>query len=154
MHARSSIRDFGKGSRKSVVDPDLLRRKAAQVLHHCGRLDGRSGLTARELDADEDLYNAVLMDLQQAIQACIDLAAHACVDDNLGAPTGAAEAFTLLARAGRIGSAHGIRLVGAAGLRNIIVHRYGELDSQRVVKVIAENLGDLRQFVHALSAAG
>lgn len=145
------MRDIDAGWDTPVVDPDLLRRKTAQVLHHCDRLTRRSGITAADLDANEDLYNTVLMDLQQAIQACIDLAAHACVDDGLGAPGGPAEAFSLLARAGRIAPDLSSRLAGAAGLRNLIVHRYSEIDSYKMLAVLPENLDDLRAFVRAMN---
>lgn len=136
----------------SVVDADLLRRKTAQVLHHLERLAWRHDITEAELDANEDLFNSVLMDLQQAIQACIDLAAHVCVDDSLGAPGGPAEAFSLLARAGRIVPELSVRLTGAAGLRNLIVHRYTEIESGRILTVLREDLGDLRRFVQALNS--
>ena len=133
-----------------MVDADVLRRKTEQVLHHCDRLAGRRELGAADLVADEDLRNIVLMDLQQAVQACIDLAAHACVDDRLGAPTTPAEAFGLLARHGAIDEALSARLIGAAGLRNLIVHQYGAIDLARIVEVIRNDLDDLRRFVARL----
>lgn len=134
-----------------MVDADLLRRKTGQVLHHCARLERRADLSAPALYGDEDLFNTVLMDLQQAIQGCIDLAIHVCVDDRLGAPAGPAEAFSLLAAAGRITPGLGERLAGAAGLRNLIVHRYAEIESARILKIIGENLVDLTAFVRAMN---
>ncbi len=133
--------------RLRLVDPDVLRRKTAQVLHHCDRLQRRATLSAADLERDEDLANIVLMDLQQAVQACLDLAVHVCADDNLGAPATYAEAFSLLSRAGRITPELARRLAGAAGLRNIIVHQYAELDFARVASAAHENLDDLRRFV-------
>ena len=133
-----------------MVDPDILRRKTEQVLHHVARLQRRPGLTPEELAADEDRLNAVLMDLQQAIQGCIDLAVHACADEALGAPAGPGEAFGLLARAGRIDKRLAERLAGAAGLRNLIVHRYASVDGDRILAVIRNDLGDLEAFVAAL----
>lgn len=130
----------------SLVDADLLRRKTAQILHHVDRLRRRSSLSAAELGAEEDLYNAVLMDLQQGIQACVDLAIHACVDDSLGAPASAGEAFTLLQRDGRIDARLCVRLTGAAALRNLIVHRYAEIDLEKILAVIRDDLGDLELF--------
>jgi len=88
-----------------MVDPDVLRRRTDQVLHHLRRLRDREDLSVELLERDEDIMSVVLMDLQRAIQGCIDLAVHACVDDGLGAPEGPAAAFALLARAGRIGPA-------------------------------------------------
>lgn len=133
-----------------VVDPDVLRRKTEQVLHHVARLRARSDMTAEHLAADEDRLNAVLMDLQQAIQGCIDLAIHACADDALGAPAGPGEAFGLLARSGRIDARLAERLTGAAGLRNLIVHRYADVDTRRILGIIRDGLGDLEAFVAAL----
>lgn len=132
-----------------MVDPDIVRRKSQQVLHHIERLRSRSesGIAGEQLARDEDLWNVVLMDLQQAIQGCIDLAVHACIDEALGVPEGPAGAFALLARAGWIPEDLGVRLAGAAGLRNLIVHRYGDLDEGIVAKVVAHDLGDLERFL-------
>ncbi|MCB1748998.1 MAG: DUF86 domain-containing protein [Gammaproteobacteria bacterium] len=135
-----------------MVDADILRRKTAQVLHHAARLEHRAELDAATLASDEDLANAVLMDIQQAIQGCIDLAAHACADDDLGAPANAAEAFALIARAGLIDTALATRLTAAAGLRNLIVHQYASLDYARVLDAARAGLADLRALVAALAA--
>jgi uncharacterized protein YutE (UPF0331/DUF86 family) len=133
-----------------LVDPDLLRRKTGQILHHVARLRRHAHRSAQDLLADEDFYNSMLMDLQQAIQACVDLAIHACVDNKLGAPANAAEAFALLLRAGRLDAHLQQRLVGAAGLRNLIVHQYVEIDAQRILAVIVHELADLERFAAAM----
>jgi uncharacterized protein YutE (UPF0331/DUF86 family) len=133
-----------------VVDEEVLRGRTAHVLHHVERLRGRVGLTAAGLRGDEDLWNAVLMDLQQAIQGCIDLATHVCVDDRLGSPSSAAEAFELLGQAGRLPDALVARLAGACGLRNLIVHQYGALDADIVLSVITNDLAHLEAFLAAM----
>ncbi|MEX2480092.1 MAG: DUF86 domain-containing protein [Gammaproteobacteria bacterium] len=133
-----------------MVDPDILRRKTAQVLHHCNRLERRASLDRTALEGDEDLLNTVLMDLQQAIQGCIDLAAHQCADDQLGAPATPAEAFALIARHGTIEPELARRLTAASGLRNLIVHQYTALDLDRILKAMRDDLDDLRRFVAAV----
>ncbi|MBI4701536.1 MAG: DUF86 domain-containing protein [Deltaproteobacteria bacterium] len=92
----------------------------------------------------------VLMDLQQAIQACIDLAVHVCADDQLGVVEGPAAAFALLASSGYIPDELAVELAGAAGLRNLIVHRYGDLRSQVIVAGLEAGLRDLEAFAGAL----
>ncbi|MBI5488715.1 MAG: DUF86 domain-containing protein [Deltaproteobacteria bacterium] len=133
-----------------MVDPDILRAKAAAIRHHVARLRARRPLDVAVLDRDEDARNVVLMDLQQAIQACIDLAVHTCSHEALGSPEGPAAAFALLARAGILEDALSIRLAGAAGLRNVIVHRYGELVMERLVAQLAAGLADLEGFLAAI----
>ena len=134
----------------TLVDDDILRSKTERVLHHVGRLRRRVPLEGERLRSDEDLLSLVTMDLQQAVQACIDLAVHACADDNLGVPAGPADAFSRLAGAGYFDAGLAARLAGAAGLGNLIVHRYGDLDCERIASIVRDDLGDLEAFVSAL----
>ena len=137
-------------SQRAMVDRDVLRGKTERVLHHVARLRTRAPLDPAALAADEDLLSLVTMDLQQAVQACIDLAVHACADDDLGLPSGPADAFARLARAGYLGETLATKLSGAAGLRNLIVHRYGDLDCVRLAAVVRDELPDLEAFVAAM----
>lgn len=134
-----------------MVDREIVEQRTAHVLHHISRLRARRDIDAARLRSDEDLWNILLMDLQQAIQGCIDLATHVCVDEQLGSPTSAGEAFALLARAGRLSDALATKLTGAAGLRNLIVHQYAVLDADIIVSIIQTDLGDLEAFLHAAS---
>lgn len=145
---------LGRRRRPAVVDLDVLRGKTERVLHHLARLQARSPVVPSALEKDEDLLSLVTMDVQQAVQACIDLAVHACADENLGIPTGPADAFSRLARARYLDEALAVRLAGAAGLRNLIVHRYGELDCTRLVDIVRDELSDLEAFVEAMRRAG
>ncbi len=135
-----------------MVDAEIYRQRAALVLHHLERLRARdrSRMNAETLRDDEDLWNLVLMDVQQAIQGCIDLAVHACVDERIASPTTSAEAFVALARAKRIDHALAQDLVAAAGLRNLIVHQYGQLDADIVATAVTDRLGDLERFLAAI----
>lgn len=137
-----------------MVDRDILRGKTERVLHHVARLRARAPLDPAALEADEDLLSLVTMDLQQAVQACIDLAVHACADDDLGLPSGPADAFARLARADYFDEALAAKLAGAAGLRNLIVHRYGDLDCTRLAGVVRDDLQDLEAFVGAMRRTG
>lgn len=141
------------GSPGAMVDRDVLRSKTERVLHHVARLRARAPLEPAVLEADEDLLSVVALDLQQAVQACIDLAVHACADGGLGLPTGPADAFSRLARAGFIDQALATRLAGAAGLHNLIVHRYGDQDCARLAALVPHDLGDLEVFVAAMRDA-
>lgn len=135
-----------------MVDRDVLLRKSEAIEHHASRLRAKQPLRAAALDADESLLNDVCFDLLQAIQACIDLAVHACTHESLGVPETPAAAFALLEKHGVIGALLSGRLARAAGLRNLIVHRYGDLMSARLVEAIAAGLGDLDDFAAAMRA--
>ena len=135
-----------------MVDRDVALRKSEAIEHHTSRLRAKLPLRAAALDADESVLNDVCFDLLQAIQACIDLAVHACTHEALGVPESPAAAFALLEKRGVIAPALASRLARAAGLRNLIVHRYGDLVAARLVEAIATGLGDLDDFAAALRA--
>ena len=135
-----------------MVDRDVALRKSEAIEHHASRLRAKLPLRAAALDADESLLNDVCFDLLQAIQACIDLAVHACTHEALGVPESPAAAFALLEKHGVIASVLSSRLARAAGLRNLIVHRYGDLMTAKLVEAIATGLGDLDDFAAALRA--
>jgi uncharacterized protein YutE (UPF0331/DUF86 family) len=44
------------------------------------------------------------------------------------------------------------RLAAMARLRNLLVHGYGRVDDERLHKIIREDLGDLDDFLKAVSA--
>lgn len=135
-----------------MVDRDIALRKSEAIEHHASRLRAKLPLQAAALDADESLRNDVCFDLLQAIQACIDLAVHACTHESLGVPETPAAAFALLEKHRIIGPTLSGRLARAAGLRNLIVHRYGDLASAKLIEAIASGLGDLDEFAAALRA--
>lgn len=137
-----------------MVDRDVVLRKSEAIEHHASRLRRKLPLQAQALEADESLLNDVCFDLLQAVQACIDLAVHACSHEALGVPETPAAAFALLARQRLIPEQLAARLAKAAGLRNLIVHRYGDLAPEKLAQAVAAGLDDLDDFAAALRRLG
>jgi hypothetical protein len=68
-----------------VVDRDVVLRKSEAIEHHASRLRRKLPLRPQALEDDESLLNDVCFDVLQAVQACIDLAVHACSHEALAA---------------------------------------------------------------------
>ncbi len=86
--------------------------------------------------------------LQLAVQACIDVAAHLVAELGLRTPDTYREAFLGLAHEGLVHEDLAQRLGDAAGMRNILVHEYLEIDPRQVWRAL-ERLDDLRAFADA-----
>jgi uncharacterized protein YutE (UPF0331/DUF86 family) len=82
--------------------------------------------------------------LQLAIQACIDIAGHLLADSSKPIPPNYRALFPALTELG-LDSALAGHLATAAGLRNILVHDYLDIDED-VVWGSLEHLDDLRGF--------
>lgn len=54
--------------------------------------------------------------------------------------------FRVLSEEGVLGERLAQRLEDMARFRNLLVHRYGEIDDERVLEIIQHNLGDIVEF--------
>ncbi len=98
--------------------------------------------------ADERLRAMTERWLQLAIQACIDIGAQLVSELSADAPADYAGVFKALADAGALEVELADRLARAAGLRNVLVHLYLDLDDRQVFAALGR-LGDLRAFARA-----
>ncbi len=85
--------------------------------------------------------------LQQAIQICIDLAAHVVAESAGHRPDTLAELFTALADRDVIADELASRLGAMARFRNLLVHEYAEVDPARVWTIVTTSLGDVEAFL-------
>jgi uncharacterized protein YutE (UPF0331/DUF86 family) len=88
--------------------------------------------------------DALVMNLERACQAAIDLAMHLVSRDRLGLPQSSAEAFVLLNQKGLVTEEITKALAAMVGFRNVAVHSYQSLNLL-VVRSIVEK--DWRVFV-------
>lgn len=89
--------------------------------------------------------------LQQAIQVCIDLAAHLVAESAGHRPDTLAELFVVLADRDVVDRELATRLGAMARFRNLLVHEYAEVDSQRVWEILTNNLDDIRAFLSVVA---
>lgn len=90
--------------------------------------------------------DSIILNIQRACEACIDLAMHIISEKGLGIPQSSREAFDILCNNGIIHDELAARLKGMVGFRNIAVHDYQQLNLEIVQKIIEKHLDDLRAF--------
>jgi uncharacterized protein YutE (UPF0331/DUF86 family) len=126
-----------------MVDRDLVLAKVETLERSLGRID--SARTRTGLDA-LDRQDIIVLNLQRAVQAMLDLAAHVVAREGLGVPDELAASFELLKRAGILDADLAERMRRMTGFRNVAVHEYRTLDPAVVESIVRERLGDLRAF--------
>lgn len=92
------------------------------------------------------VQDAILLNIERAIQACIDAGSHIVRKNNLGLPQSSRDIFSILENDGELPHGLSISLQQMVGFRNILVHDYKKLDMKIVAKVIQEKLGDIEAF--------
>ena len=125
---------------------DVILNKA-EIIERCVR-------RVREMHGgDSDVFRAelmrqesVLLNLQRACEAAIDLAMHLVRVDRLGIPKESRDAFDLLERSGFLPSELARPMRAMVGFRNVAVHDYRRLDLAVVDAIVARHLDDLLAF--------
>jgi uncharacterized protein YutE (UPF0331/DUF86 family) len=93
----------------------------------------------------------VVLNLFVALQDCLSLATHWLSDAGLDVPQSYGQVFLRLGERGVIGPELASRLAAASGLRNLVAHRYGVLDWERIHEIASTRLDDLLAFCEALA---
>ena len=131
-----------------MIDAMTLAKLA--VIRRClQRIRSKTGGDPETVD-DIDIQDIVVLNLQRAIQATIDLAAHLITIHPWGLPASLKEHFTLLAEQGVIDQKLSRHLEAMVGFRNIAVHEYQALDIAILKCVLRERLEDFAAFENAV----
>ena len=130
-----------------MVDRDLVLAKVETLERSLARIAAardRPGLDAL------DRQDIIVLNLQRAVQAMLDLAAHVVAREGLGVPDELAASFELLKRAGILDDDLADRMRRMTGFRNVAVHEYRKLDPKIVESIVQDRLGDLRAFARVV----
>lgn len=92
----------------------------------------------------------IVLNLQKACEAVLDLAVYIVSTRKLGLPQTKREAFILLEENNIIDSKMSKNMQGMVGFRNIAVHDYKEIDEEILKDVIENHLNDLLDFARIL----
>lgn len=130
-----------------MVDRNILVAKVTTVEKCLNKVKDKRSASLALFKADEDSQDIVLFNLMQAIQGCVDLAAHIVSDEGYGMAGSMNEFFYLLCGRGIIPVDMQEKLISAVGFRNLVVHEYAKLDLNQVYEIATHGIKDLEEFV-------
>lgn len=123
---------------------DVVLNKAATVERCLARV--RVHAAADPQLASLDRQDSVVLNLQRAAQACIDLAMYVVRRERLGLPQQSRDAFALLAEHAGLDADLAAALQRMVGFRNVAVHDYQTLNLAIVRAIVDRHLDDLEAF--------
>jgi uncharacterized protein YutE (UPF0331/DUF86 family) len=132
-----------------VVDAERLARLLRRATDDVGRL--RAAAARSDLRHDEVQLDHVKYRFVTAIEAAIDAAQHVCATEGFEAPASNAEAMRRLGRGGILSDDVAEAMARAVGFRNVLVHRYADVDDTLVLAQLAD-LDVLQAFVTEVTA--
>jgi uncharacterized protein YutE (UPF0331/DUF86 family) len=113
------------------------------VVKNCLMAIEKATLTEKDPDFLLSLYE---LNLQRAIQACIDLANVTIAREGLGLPNTYKQSFEILNKHSVITQESCQKLCSMVGFRNISVHDYEEIKPAIVHSIVKNHLTDFESF--------
>lgn len=132
-----------------MVDKDIILEKVKNIQNCLRRIHEKTGDDPSTL-FDMDVQDIFVLNLQRAVQSCIDLAAHVVSDEGLGLPSDLKENFTLLETANILSSELSTKLQKMVGFRNVAVHDYTAINASVLKSVLGKDLKDIEEFYAVL----
>lgn len=134
------------------VDPDVVQAKLRLLHTLLGDLALYRNCGAEDLEGDRTARYVVERILTSLVDVAVGLNVHLVVGSGGAAPTDQRSSFVRLGDLGFIDEELAGRLAPSAGLRNVLVHEYADIDHAKVAAAIAPALDDFAAYVAALAA--
>ncbi|MBC7342881.1 MAG: DUF86 domain-containing protein [Clostridia bacterium] len=84
-------------------------------------------------------------------EAAANIASHVCAKLLARAPRTYADSFLILGEAGLLDADLASRLGKMVGFRNLLVHRYGDVDDARMLRIMREDLDDVELYLQGVA---
>ncbi len=102
--------------------------------------------SAQNLMDDLNKQDALVLNLQRAIQACIDLSTHISKKYQWGLPEYSRHSFEILEENNFLPKPLAANLKKMVGFRNLAVHDYQKMDMDILKNIVENQLSDIETF--------
>ena len=125
---------------------DILLNKAQTIEDCIRRVHEEYAGTPDNLRRNQTKQDAIILNIERACQAAIDIGMRIVRLKQLGLPKESREVFDLMQNAGIITPELCRKMQGLVGFRNTALHNYKKLDLDIVEAVIKNHLKDLQEL--------
>lgn len=131
-----------------MIDDILLNK--AQTIERCIKRIQEEYTGAEELKNNYTKQDAIILNIQRACEAAIDMGIRVIRIKHIGNPQTSREVFTLLEQQHLISPELSSKMQAMVGFRNIAVHDYANLNLEIVKSIAENNLSDLLSYSQQL----
>ncbi len=127
---------------------DILMNKIETIRRCLKRINEEYRGYENELDSNYTKQDSIILNLERASQATIDISTHLIRLGKLGVPKTSREVFELLKENQIIFSETAEQMKKMVGFRNIAVHDYQNVSLEIVKSILENHLVDFEMFIN------
>lgn len=132
------------------MSEEVILNKIESLRRCVTRIETKTPPDVTELIEDIDLQDIIVLNLERAVQLCVDIGLQIIGKRDLPVPDTMSETFRKLANENIIDFDNAECLIRAVGFRNTAVHAYQEIDWNIVFTIITQHLDDFRTYVRSI----
>ncbi|MFI5343509.1 MAG: DUF86 domain-containing protein [Chlamydiales bacterium] len=129
---------------------DVLINKIAVILNCLKRITEEYHGHEKELGFNYTKQDSIVLNLQRACEASIDLGTRIIRMKKLDVPQQGRDVFVILEKNQLISSETSKHMQAMVGFRNIAVHDYQKLNLEIVRSILENHLSDFQEFIKAI----
>ena len=132
------------------MDKEVLQAKLEALIRCVHRIKSQNIPSLEELQSNFDKQDIIILNLQRAVQICVDIGNHILLDYRTQTPSTMSETFNYLAENKIISEENSVQLSHAVGFRNIAVHQYENIDCKIIYAILTSHLDDFKDFATSI----
>jgi len=129
------------------INHKRIAEKLKFIRANLKKLKELAELEKKDFLSDYRNFDSAKYNLQAAVEAMLDIAAHIISREGYTSPDTSADSFRILADEGIITEDMLLKFVKMTKFRNRIVHLYDQIDEEYIYQIINNNLSDIESFV-------
>lgn len=129
---------------------NVILNKIAIIENCLRRIDEEYKGHEGEIEINYTKQDSIVLNLQRACEASIDLSTRLIRLKKLGIPQGSRNVFVLLEQSKILSPELSLRMQSMVGFRNIAVHDYQKLNFAILRSILNNHLDDFRNFIQSI----
>lgn len=128
------------------MEREIILAKFESLEKCIRRIEAQNVKDARELEENLDKQEVIILNLQRAVQICVDIGNHVLLDFPCATPATMADTFKKMRENDLIADKTRENLSKAVGFRNIAIHQYEDIDCKIIFSIVKNHLCDFCEF--------
>jgi uncharacterized protein YutE (UPF0331/DUF86 family) len=128
------------------MDKRIIEAKLESLRRCIGRIEQKTPQNSDALKNDYDLQDIISVNLERAVQQCVDIASHIIASSENEAPDTMAKTFQVLFDMNILTQHTAEIMKKTVGFRNIAVHNYSDINWEIVFNICQKQLSDFKAF--------
>ena len=132
-----------------MFDQPLIQRKLSRLALYVTELKGISNQPKQDFLTSGLHYQAERL-IELLVGTALDINFHFIKVLDLTPPTQYKESFLILGKAGILSASLAQKIANSAGLRNLLIHQYDDIDLDRLFDGLSEGMKDYEDYIQAI----